>query len=82
MKRREFMIAVSGAAGMWAFETSAQQPLLPIIGYMSSRSACNIDPTKTADGNHRHEVPPPNPLAPLIRYQAFEWSDRGELSAL
>jgi hypothetical protein len=43
MKRREFMIALSGAAGMWAFETSAQQPLLPIIGNMSSRSAGDID---------------------------------------
>jgi putative tryptophan/tyrosine transport system substrate-binding protein len=39
MKRREFMIALSGAAALWPFETSAQQPLLPIIGYMSSRSA-------------------------------------------
>ena len=41
MKRREFMIALSGAAALWPFETSAQQPLLPIIGYMSSRSAGN-----------------------------------------
>jgi hypothetical protein len=43
MKRREFMIALSGATGMWAFETSAQRPLLPIIGHMSSRSAGDID---------------------------------------
>src|SRR5689334_6644049 len=38
MKRREFMIALSGAAALWPFETLAQQASLPIIGYMSSRS--------------------------------------------
>jgi putative tryptophan/tyrosine transport system substrate-binding protein len=38
MKRREFMIALGGAAGLWPFKTSAQQASLPIIGYMSSRS--------------------------------------------
>jgi hypothetical protein len=28
--------------------------------------------TKTADGTyHRHEAPPPDPLAPLTQYQAF-----------
>jgi hypothetical protein len=45
--------------------------LLPIISYLSRRSAGDIDPTKTADGNHRHEAPPPNPLASLTQYQAF-----------
>src|SRR5258708_3807807 len=34
--------------------------------------------TKTADGTyHRHEAPPPDPLAPPTQYQAL-WSDRGE----
>jgi putative ABC transport system substrate-binding protein len=40
MKRREFIRALGGAAAMWPFRTSAQQAVvLPIIGYMSSRSA-------------------------------------------
>jgi putative ABC transport system substrate-binding protein len=38
MKRREFMIALGGAAGAWPFATLAQQSSLPIVGYMSSRS--------------------------------------------
>jgi putative tryptophan/tyrosine transport system substrate-binding protein len=38
MQRRQFMIALGGATGMWPFATSAQQPSLPVIGYMSSRS--------------------------------------------
>jgi len=38
MQRREFITALGGAAAMWPFATSAQQPVVPKIGYMSSRS--------------------------------------------
>jgi putative ABC transport system substrate-binding protein len=39
MKRREFIAAIGGAAVVWPFGASAQQAGLPVIGYMSSRSA-------------------------------------------
>ena len=39
MKRRDFIKLLSGAVGMWPFRTLAQQPVLPVIGHISSRSA-------------------------------------------
>src|ERR1700719_2577705 len=48
MKRREFMIALGGAAGAWPFATLAQQSSLPIVGYMSSRSPGDSAPLVAA----------------------------------
>jgi putative tryptophan/tyrosine transport system substrate-binding protein len=38
IQRREFIVTLGSATAVWPLATSAQQPAMPVIGYISSRS--------------------------------------------
>src|SRR6516165_4419498 len=72
MRRREFITAISGAAATWPVAARAQQAAIPVIGFLSFRSANESEASVAAFREGLSEIGYADGRSVNI---AFRWAD-------
>ena len=71
MKRREFVTLLGGAVA-WPLAARAQQPVMPVIGFLEPRSPDSTGISATANGKRVLEEPPYS-LRVLVKHRLAGW---------
>src|SRR5215469_8878003 len=81
MRRREFIALIGGAAASWPFAAGAQQPAMPVIGFLRSSTLADATNLMTAFRQGLQETGYVEGQNVAIEYRSAE-NDRDKLTAL